>query len=85
MLTANRFGRRNVGTIYGWITCSHMVGGAAAAAIAGIIHDATGDYIIPIYLSAVLGLVAAAAAFNIGTGGGRTTGPAMTPEPAAGY
>jgi sugar phosphate permease len=39
MLTANRFGRRSVGTIYGWITFAHMVGGAAATALAGVIHD----------------------------------------------
>ena len=30
MLTANRFGRRSVGSIYGWITFSHMAGGAIA-------------------------------------------------------
>ncbi len=85
MLTANRFGRRNVGTIYGWITCSHMIGGAVAAAMAGVIHDSTGDYIIPIYLSAVLGLIAAAAAFNISSVGERR-GPPLAAEPvAAGY
>ncbi|MGE0570476.1 MAG: MFS transporter [Dehalococcoidia bacterium] len=65
MLTANRFGRRSVPTLFGWITCSHMVGGAVAAAFAGQIHDVAGDYSIPIYVSGLLALLAAAIAFNI--------------------
>ncbi len=86
MLTANRFGRRNVGTIYGWITCSHMVGGALAAALAGYIHDVSGDYLIPIYISGVLALIAAAAAFNIGGPRKGDAPPAPKAlEPAAGY
>jgi len=81
MLTANRFGRRSVGTIYGWITFSHMVGGAAAAALAGQIHDAAGDYAIAMYLGGVLAVFAAAFAFQIGARAPRTTG--LTP--AASY
>lgn len=81
MLTANRFGRRSVGTIYGWITFSHMVGGAVAAAMAGYIHDAAGDYGYAMYAGAILALFAAALAFNIGARAPRTTGMA----PAAGY
>ena len=65
MLTADRFGRRSVGTIYGWITFAHMAGGALAAAGAGAIHDAAGDYAIAIYASGLLGLVAAGLAFGI--------------------
>jgi sugar phosphate permease len=67
MLTANRFGRRSVGTIYGWITFSHMAGGAAAAALAGVIHDAAGDYGPAMYMGGVLAVFAAAFAFRIGT------------------
>jgi predicted MFS family arabinose efflux permease len=65
MLTADRFGRRSVPTLFGWITCSHMIGGAVAAAFAGQIHDAAGDYVIPIYISGLLALLAAGMAFNI--------------------
>jgi sugar phosphate permease len=65
MITADRFGRRSVGTIFGWISCSHMFGGAVAALLAGVIHDAAGTYMIAIYLSGFLGLVAAALAFNL--------------------
>jgi MFS family permease len=67
MLTADRFGRRSVPTLFGWITCSHMIGGAAAAVFAGQIHDLAGDYAIPIYVSGLLALLAAGMAFNITT------------------
>ncbi|HNM77284.1 MAG TPA: MFS transporter [Tepidiformaceae bacterium] len=82
MLTANRFGRRSVGTIYGWVTFSHMVGGAIAAALAGYIHDAAGDYGYAMYAGGILALLAAAVAFNIGARPPKTTG---LPAPAAGY
>jgi sugar phosphate permease len=65
MLTADRFGRRSVGTIFGWISFSHMAGGALAAAFAGQIHDLAGEYTIAIYVSGVLALLAAAMAFNV--------------------
>ncbi|MGI8927495.1 MAG: hypothetical protein ACR2HN_12740 [Tepidiformaceae bacterium] len=47
------------GTVYGRITFAHMAGGAAAAAMAGEIHDVAGDYAIPIYLAGVLGVARA--------------------------
>ena len=65
MLTADRFGRRSVGTIFGWISFAHMAGGAVAAALAGVIHDYAGDYTLAIYLSGLLALLAAALAFNV--------------------
>jgi sugar phosphate permease len=67
MLTAERFGRRSVPTLFGWITCSHMIGGAVAAALAGEVHDIAGDYVIAIYVSGMLALLAAGMAFNIGS------------------
>lgn len=82
MLTANRFGRRSVGTIYGWVTFAHMVGGAIAAAMAGYIHDAAGDYGYAMYAGGILALLAAAIAFNIGARPPKATG---LPAPAAGY
>ena len=69
MLTANRFGRRSVGTIYGWISFSHMAGGALAAAMAGQIHDATDSYGIAMYLGGVLAVFAAALAFQVSASG----------------
>jgi sugar phosphate permease len=68
MLTADRFGRRSVGTIYGWITFAHMVGGAIASYVAGYIHDAADEYTIAFYLAGLLGLLAAMMAFGINSG-----------------
>jgi len=79
MLTANRYGRRSVGTIYGWITFSHMAGGALAAALAGQIHDAAGSYSIALYMGGVLAVFAAALAFNIGPRKKQPTATGMTP------
>lgn len=76
MLTADRFGRRSVGTIFGWISFSHMVGGAAGAAAAGLIHDAAGTYTLVIYAGGMLALLAAAMAFNVRP---RASSPALTP------
>ena len=76
MLTADRFGRRSVGTIFGWISFSHMAGGAIAASMAGAIHDAAGEYTLAIYLSGLLGLLAAAMAFGVRP---RTPAPAVSP------
>jgi predicted MFS family arabinose efflux permease len=65
MLTADRFGRRSVGVIYGWISFAHMVGGATASYLAGFIHDTAGEYTVAFYLAGLLGLIAAALAFGI--------------------
>jgi predicted MFS family arabinose efflux permease len=65
MLTADRFGRRSVGTIYGWISFSHMIGGAIGAAAAGLIHDAADSYTAVIYLGGLLAMLAAAMAFTM--------------------
>ena len=35
MLVANRFGRHNVGVVYGWVFAAHQVGAAVAAWVAG--------------------------------------------------
>jgi predicted MFS family arabinose efflux permease len=46
MLTAEIFGRHNVGIVYGWIYAAHMLGAAILAEVAGIIRDGAGDYAI---------------------------------------
>ena len=50
-LTADVFGRQNVGIIYGWIYFAHMVGAAILAQVAAVIRDQTGDYTLA-YLTA---------------------------------
>ena len=65
MLTADRFGRRSVGTIFGWISFSYMAGCAVGAAAAGLIHDSAGTYTLVLYTGGFLALLAAAMAFNV--------------------
>jgi predicted MFS family arabinose efflux permease len=43
-LVADNFGRRNVGTVYGWVFCAHQIGAASAAYLGGIARDNLGDY-----------------------------------------
>jgi MFS family permease len=43
-LTADTFGRRNVGTVYGWIFCAHQIGAASASWFGGLIRDSYGSY-----------------------------------------
>jgi predicted MFS family arabinose efflux permease len=82
MLTADRFGRRSVGSVYGWITFGHMVGGAIASYMAGYIHDMAGQYAAAFYIAGLLGLVAAMMAFGI-SGDGRQRRIEVVATPAA--
>jgi sugar phosphate permease len=50
-LTADVFGRHNVGIVYGWIYAAHMFGAAILAQVAAIIRDRAGDYTLA-YLTA---------------------------------
>jgi len=43
-LTADIFGRRNIGTVFGWIFAAHMIGAAVAAWAGGLARDTLGDY-----------------------------------------
>jgi predicted MFS family arabinose efflux permease len=58
-LTANTFGKENVGVVYGWIGASHQLGASLAALTAGTIRTYFGDYRDAFWLSGTLCLVAA--------------------------
>ena len=64
-LTADTFGRRNVGVVYGWVFAAHMVGAAVAAWGAGIIRDTQGSYTIAFISAALLAGLASLAALVI--------------------
>lgn len=82
-LTAKIYGRGSLGTIYGWIFFSHMVGAALAAFLGGFFHDVLGDY-HAIFISATLiGLIAVLLSLRISTGAGRApTASLEAPAPA---
>jgi MFS family permease len=50
-LTADVFGRQNVGILYGWIYAAHMLGAAILAQVAALIRDSAGNYTLA-YLTA---------------------------------
>ncbi len=64
-LTAQHFGRLSVGTLYGWIFCSHMIGAGIASYAGGVFRDVLGDYHLIFISAALMGIVACALALNI--------------------
>ena len=80
-LTAQRFGRRSVGTLYGWIFACHQLGAATAALGGGLVRVWFGDYQLAFLAGGALAVIAAGLALLI-----RTERPASTslvPSPAA--
>jgi sugar phosphate permease len=68
-LTANAFGKENVGLMYGWIAAAHQLGAASAAFVAGTIRTDFGDYLPAFILSGGLCLCASAMVLFIGRPG----------------
>jgi MFS family permease len=64
-LTAQHFGRGSLGTLYGWIFCSHMIGAGLASYAGGWFRDQLGDYHLIFISAAVMGLLAVALSLNI--------------------
>lgn len=81
-LTARIYGRGSLGTIYGWIFCSHMVGAALAAFLGGLFRDVLGDYHAIFISAALVGFVAVLLASRISDGGVASRG-APIPAPTA--
>ena len=66
-LVATIYGRASLGTIYGWIFFSHMVGAAIAAFAGGFFRDLLGDYHLMFISAGILGFVAVSLALRIST------------------
>lgn len=64
-LTAQRFGRASIGSIYGWIYCMHMVGAAIASFAGGFFSDLLGDYHLVFISAAIMGIVASGLTLNM--------------------
>lgn len=64
-LTADSFGKRSVGSIFGWVFLSHQVGAALSAAAAGVLRVWLGDYQVAFLAGGVLALVAAGVSLKI--------------------
>ncbi|OGB92008.1 MAG: hypothetical protein A2Z31_06925 [candidate division NC10 bacterium RBG_16_65_8] len=59
MLTADLFGQRSVGTLFGWIFFGHQVGAALASYVGGAVYDLTGAYDWAFISAGILGILAA--------------------------
>ncbi|WP_446809739.1 MFS transporter [Methylomonas sp. 2BW1-5-20] len=57
-LTADLFGGRNVGVVFGWICCAHQVGAAAAAYFAAYLHSVFSNYDLAFFCSGAFALMA---------------------------
>ena len=67
-LTANAFGKENTGIMFGWISASHQLGGAAAAYFGGVMRVDLGNYTQAFMISGALCFVAVMLVMLIGRG-----------------
>ena len=66
-ITADTFGKNNVGKVYGWIFMSHQIGAAIMASAAGALRTWLGDYHMAFLSGGVIALIAAGLALQIKT------------------
>ena len=64
-LVADRFGRMNVGAVFGWVFFSHQVGAAMASYLGGVARDSLGDYTAAFLAAGILAILAALMASRI--------------------
>jgi sugar phosphate permease len=77
-LTADRFGRGSLATVFGWMYFAHMVGGAVSSYGSGLAHDLFGDYTVAFMTAAAFGFIAAGLSLQI-----NRTLPRVETAPAA--
>jgi sugar phosphate permease len=79
-LTADTFGKRAIGTVYGWIFLAHQIGAALMAIGGGVIRVWLGDYHLAFIIGGTLGMVAAGIALNIPSRSEHRAGPTIVPS-----
>lgn len=57
-LTADLFGKQNVGVVFGWICFAHQIGAAIASYGAGYLHHLVGNYTLAFMASGLFAFVA---------------------------
>jgi MFS family permease len=57
-LTADLFGKQNVGVVFGWISFAHQAGAAIASYGAGYLHQLAGNYTLAFMASGLFAFVA---------------------------
>ncbi len=64
-LTADIYGLRNLGTLGGFTTFAHQIGGSASVLVAGVLRDLTGAYYLPFGLAGLTLLGATVASWAV--------------------
>ena len=64
-LTADIYGTRNLGTLGGFTTFAHQIGGSLSVIVAGVLYDVTGTYVIPFALAGLTLLGATIASYSV--------------------
>ncbi len=57
-LVADTFGRKNVGTVFGWVFCAHQIGAALTAWLGGVARDLLGGYGLAFLVAGALAVMA---------------------------
>jgi MFS family permease len=81
-ITADTFGRQNVGKVYGWIFMSHQIGAAIMASSAGAVRDYLGEYNAAFLAGGFIALIAAGLALQIKPKANVTAPPPVGAQPA---
>jgi len=81
-ITADTFGRQNVGKVYGWIFMSHQIGAAIMASAAGQLRTWIGDYQFAFLSGGVIAMVAAGLALQIKMKPKEAVPSSISPQPA---
>ena len=81
-LTADLFGRRQVGAVYGWIFFAHQVGAAAAAYLGGVAREWLGDYNAAFLAAGALAILGGLLAYRVDRRPRLEAPPTVVPSPA---
>jgi predicted MFS family arabinose efflux permease len=67
-LCADAFGRKHVGTIYGWVFCAHMIGAAIATSMGGWVRQNLGEFTLAFLAAGALAVLAGMLSLRIRRG-----------------
>jgi sugar phosphate permease len=81
-ITADTFGKENIGKVYGWIFMSHQIGAATMASTAGAMRTWTGDYHYAFLSGGIVAMLAAGLALQIKTRQPKAGAAPTAPQPA---
>jgi sugar phosphate permease len=81
-LAADIFGRRNVGVVFGWVFCAHMIGAALAAYLGGLARVTLGDYRMAFLAAGALAICGGLMALRIDRAAVAQVEPAVAPATA---